>query len=96
MSKSVDVADAEADEVGLEARDESLLAEDQRHPVGLPPSNGSPSRVPDEGDDGVVAVLGAAVLDRARVAFWSRSSSTTWSMRASSMTSISGPKLKCW
>ena len=29
----------------------------------VPPSNGSPSRVPDEGDDRVVAVLGAAALD---------------------------------
>ena len=29
------LADAEADEVGLEARDEPLLAEDQRHPLGL-------------------------------------------------------------
>ena len=30
----------------------------------VPPSNGSPSRVPDERDDRVVAVLGAAILDR--------------------------------
>ena len=30
----------------------------------MPPSNGSPSRDPDERDDRVVAVLGAAVLDR--------------------------------
>ena len=59
------VAGLEPDEVRLEARDQALLAEDQRHPVGrCRPRTARRRGVPDEPDDRVVAVLRAAVLDR--------------------------------
>ena len=57
-------ADLEPDEIGLEARDEPLLAEDQRHPLGRPALERLAVARPDERDDRVVAVLGAAALDR--------------------------------
>ena len=58
------VADLEADEVRLEARDQPLLAEDERHPLGRPALERLAVARPDERDDRVVAVLRAAVLDR--------------------------------
>ena len=64
MSKSVESAGLEADEVRLEARDQPLLAEDQRHPLGRAALERLAVARPDVGDDGVVAVLRAAVLDR--------------------------------
>ena len=59
-------ADLEPDEVGLEARDEPLLAEDQRHPLGRPALERLAVARSDERDDRVVAVLRAATLDRGR------------------------------
>ena len=58
------VADLEPDEVRLEARDEALLAEDERHPLGRPALERLAVLRADERDDRVVAVLGAAILDR--------------------------------
>ncbi len=57
-------ADLEADQVGLEARDQALLAEDQRHPVGAAALERLAVPRPDERDDRVVAVARPAVLDR--------------------------------
>ena len=57
-------ADLEPDEVRLEARDEPLLAEDQRHPLGGAALERLAVAGPDERDDRVVAVLRAAALDR--------------------------------
>ena len=57
-------ADLEPDEVGLEARDQALLAEDERHPLGRAALERLAVAGPDEGDHRVVAVLCAAVLDR--------------------------------
>ena len=51
------------DEVGLEARDQAFLPEDQRHALrGAALERGAVAGA-DEPDDGVVAVLGAALLD---------------------------------
>ena len=57
MSNSVVSPTLEPDEVGLEARDQALLAEDQRHPVGRAALERLAVAVPDERDDRVVAVL---------------------------------------
>ena len=57
-------ADLEPDEIGLEARDEPLLAEDQRHPLRRATLEGHAVAGADEADHGVVAGLGGAVLDR--------------------------------
>ena len=64
MSKLGLAADLEPDQVGLEARDQPLLAEDQRHPLGAAALERLAVARPDERDDRVVAVPGAAVLDR--------------------------------
>ena len=56
-------ADLEPDEVRLEARDQPLLAEDQRHPLGRAALERLAVAGAHEGDDRVVAVLGAAALD---------------------------------
>ena len=57
------VTDLEPDQVGLEARDEALLPEDERHPLGRPAIEGLAVAGADERDDRVVAVLRATVLD---------------------------------
>ena len=59
-------ADLEPEEVGLEARDQPLLAEDERHALGRPALERLAVARPDERDDRVVTVLGAAVLDRGK------------------------------
>jgi hypothetical protein len=74
-----------ADEVGLEARDQPLLAEDQRHPVGRPALERLAVARPDERDDRVVAVLRAAVLDRAEGRVLVAQLLDDWSTRASSI-----------
>ena len=56
-------ADLDADEVRFEPGDQALLADDQRHPLGRAALERLPVLGADERDDGVVAVLGAAVLD---------------------------------
>ena len=56
-------ADLEADEIGFEARDEPLLTEDQRHPLGRPALERLAVARPDERDHRVVAVLRAAPFD---------------------------------
>ena len=53
----------EADEVVLEARDEPVVADDQRHPLGRPALERCAVDAALELDDGVVALLGTAVLD---------------------------------
>ena len=60
------IADLEAEEVGLEARDQPLLAEDQRHPLGRAALERLAVARALEGDDRVVAALRAAVLDRGK------------------------------
>ena len=57
-------ADLEAEQVALEARDQSLLAEDDRHPLRRPALERLAVARPDERDDRVVAVLCAAAFDR--------------------------------
>ena len=57
-------ADLEAGEVGLEARDQPLLAEDQGHPLRAAALERLAVARPLERDDRVVAVLRAATLDR--------------------------------
>ena len=64
MSNSVSPPTSTPDEVGLEARDQALLAEDQRHPLGAAALERLAVARADERDDRVVAVPGAAVLDR--------------------------------
>ena len=61
------VARLEADDVGLEARDEPVLAEDQRHPLGLAALERHPVLGAGEADHGPVAVLRRAVLDRGQL-----------------------------
>ena len=56
-------ADLEPDQVGLEARDQPLLAEDQRHPLRAAALERLAVARPGERDHGVVAVPGAPVLD---------------------------------
>ena len=56
------VTGLEPDEVGLEPRDQPLLAEDQRHPLGRPALEGDPVAGPREGDHRVVALLRTAVF----------------------------------
>ena len=64
MSNSVDSPGFEPDQVRLEARDQPFLAEDERHPLrGAALERLAVARA-GERDDRVVAVLGAAVLDR--------------------------------
>ena len=58
------VADGQADEVVLEAGDQAILADDQRHPLGAAALERSAVPAALELDDCVVALLGAAVLDR--------------------------------
>ena len=62
-SNSVESPTFRPDEVGLEARDEPLLAQDERHPVRGAAVEGDAVARPGEADDGVVAFLRAAVLD---------------------------------
>ena len=57
------VTDLEPDQVRLEARDEALLPEDERHPLGRPAIERLAVAGADERDDRVVAVLRATVLD---------------------------------
>ena len=64
MSNSVDSPTSRPVEVGLEARDEPLLAEDQGHPLSRAALERQAVASPDERDHGVVAVLRPAVLDR--------------------------------
>ena len=64
MSNSVESPTSRPDEVRLEARDQPLLAEDQRHPLGRAALERLAVARPVEPDDRVVAVLGAAILDR--------------------------------
>ena len=52
------------DQVRLEAWDQPLLAEDQRHPLRAAALEGDAVARPGERDDRVIAVLGAAILDR--------------------------------
>ena len=56
-------ADLEAEQVGLEARDEALLPEDQRHPLGGAALERLTVTRPDERDHRVVAVACAAAFD---------------------------------
>ena len=58
------LAGLEADDVRLEARDQAVLAEDQRHPVGLAAVERVAVLRPEEPDDRPVAVLRRAILDR--------------------------------
>ena len=58
------VADRQPDEVVLEARDQAVLADDQRHPLGRPALERDAVAGALELDDRVVALLGAAFLDR--------------------------------
>ena len=58
MSNRGRLARLSADEVILEARDEPLLADDQRHPVGRAAVERLAVLRPAVGDDRVVAVLG--------------------------------------
>ena len=60
------VADRQADEMGLEAGDEPLLAEDERHPLGRPALERDAVAGPDEPDDRVVARRRGPVLDRSQ------------------------------
>ena len=60
------VADLQAEQVGLEARDEALLAEDERHPLGRPTLERLAVACALERDDRVVAVLRSAILDRGK------------------------------
>ena len=64
MSNSVVSPTSQPDQVGLEARDQALLADDQRDPVGRAALERLAVRVPWKRDDRVVALLGRAVLDR--------------------------------
>ena len=65
MSNSRGSPTCEPEQVRLEARDEALLAEDQRHPLRRArPRTARRRAVPTKRDDRVVAVLGAAILDR--------------------------------
>ena len=57
-------ADLEPFEIRLEARDEALLAEDERHPLGRPTLERRAVARSGERDDRVVAGPGAATLDR--------------------------------
>ena len=57
-------ADLETQQVGLEPRDEPLLAEDQRHALRAAALERLAVARPFERDDRVVAVLRAAALDR--------------------------------
>ena len=59
-------ADVEADEVRLEARDQALLAQDERHPVRAAAIERLAVTRPDEADDRVVAFLRRPILDRGR------------------------------
>ncbi len=60
------VAHPAAHDVGLEARDQALLAQDDRHPVRRATFEGHPVAGPDEADHGVVAVGRRPVLERAQ------------------------------
>ena len=66
MSNSVVSPGLQADEVILEARDQALLAEDERHPFGRSALERHAVARAGVADDGVVAVPGATVLDRRR------------------------------
>ena len=57
-------ADLQAEQIALEARDQSLLAEDDRHPLRRPALERLAVARPDERDDRVVTVLRAAAFDR--------------------------------
>ena len=54
----------QADEVGLEARDQAFLAEDERHPLGRATVERDAVLGADEADHRVVAVLGRPIVDR--------------------------------
>jgi hypothetical protein len=73
-----------ADEMVLEARDQPVVAEDERHPLRRPAVERLAVAGADEADDGVVALLGAAVGDRLQGA-WRREArrepSRPWSRR---------------
>ena len=58
------VAHGRADDVILEARDEALLTEDERHPLGRAALERDTVTGPDEADHGVIALPGGAILDR--------------------------------
>jgi hypothetical protein len=58
------LTDPQTDQVRLEAGDEPLLADDDRHPVGGAALERLAVARPDERDHRVIAVLGAPVLDR--------------------------------
>ena len=58
-----ELAGLEADEVGLEARDQAVLAEDERHPLRRAAVERHAVLRPREADDGPVAVPGRPVLD---------------------------------
>ena len=88
------VADLEADQVRLEARDEALLAEDERHPLRRAALERLAVPRAREPDDRVVAFLGAAVLDRREGRVLVAQLLDDLVDRASSIGSISGPKLK--
>ena len=78
MSNSVESPGLQADEVVLEARDQAVLADDQRHPLGRAAVERHAVLGAREPDDGVVAFLRRrAPRPAASVAFWSRSSSMT-------------------
>ena len=58
------IADAQALEVVLEARDEPILADDEGHPVGAAALEGLTLARTDEADHRVIALLRPPVLDR--------------------------------
>ena len=60
--------------MGLEPRDQALLADHERHPVRRAAFERLAVAAADEADHRVVAGDGGPILDRPRVAFWSRSS----------------------
>ena len=64
MSNSVEPPTSRPSRLALEARDQALLAEDDRHPLRRPALERLAVARPDEGDDRVVAVLCAAAFDR--------------------------------
>ena len=64
MSNSVLPPTSRPDQVRLEPRDQALLAQDDRHPLGAAALERLAVARPDERDDRVVAFLRPAILDR--------------------------------